>query len=356
MGADESRLGDVKHADEPFRWPWEQTAHSKDCETSSSVADGSLQIDAPDSSLTEHDGVASTADASFETDTDTDEEDPEDIVSAPIKLLITAPDGEEREYHGEGSDAEHTEIPLAAQTLHKCMKRDVSNVDLMSLDDNHDFPEWLQRSEAIWASDIRDFPAGTPLLNGGVIPEEHQEVYDFQHAGYRCQLSRNAFLAWQGSVTIPENHPLYNVRISVVHSCGLKVHGGITTVGTGIIGFDCHHGLTDIAPYEGYATNRMKELRKLVGKLADSCDPDKPKPHEEPSSSSDAAHEESLDGRNVSSTLLPPRFLKPTVPCFGGKRTYKNYHFARRELCSLAEQLARLWPPVDGNPQDDAFI
>lgn len=368
----------AQHRQEEFRWPWEERSGLRSKEGKPDDGGdkvekqgeafkwpwGSAEMKVPEPVADEPQQAPNRIISAPNADTDTDSDEDEGVSApAPIKLLITSPDGQQREHTGDEEEVEEPEDDLPLRTLHRCMKRDVSNVDLMSLTDNQDFSAWLQRSDAVWAADIRDFPAGTPLLNDGVEHEEHRDLYDFLHAGYRCRLSRNAFLAWQGHVLLPENHPLYDVRLSAVHNFGLTVHGGITTVGQGIIGFDCHHGLTDIAPYEGYAANRMKELRKLVGKLADSCNPDEQKlPGASQGASSSGAPNDSSGCTPADlsrATLMPPQFLKQAVPwnTFGrsGKRSYKSYHFARQQLCNLAEQLARQWPSADGNPQDDAL-
>ncbi len=96
------------------------------------------------------------------------------------------------------------------------------------------------------------------LIKEFTVFEYHCEIYEISIQG----LDRETWLC--GYVYLPETHPYYTFT-SENQLTHLDVHGGITFVDGGIIGFDCAHiGDSRESQNELFVT---QELENLVGQL-----------------------------------------------------------------------------------------
>lgn len=68
--------------------------------------------------------------------------------------------------------------------------------------------------------------------------------YQWEHAGFPCELWRNGFGVWCGYVAVPPGHPWHGKHYDDINA---SVHGGLTYADDGdhestwVVGFDCGH-------------------------------------------------------------------------------------------------------------------
>jgi len=164
--------------------------------------------------------------------------------------------------------------------------RRVSHTDDLQEEERERLDSWLRcASEAIKVSDIE------------LYPRKYSE--EFTHRNLQCRLFRNDYLSWCGLVICTEE-PLSTTTSSSLRDV-IKVHGGLSyptlnSSNPGHFGFDCCHTLIDSVPYVDF----LREHERRVG-LPLSSD----------------------KGNNAH-----------------GAGSYKDYEFAKKELLSLADQLA----------------
>lgn len=153
------------------------------------------------------------------------------------------------------------------------------------------------------------------------------DTYAFNHADYRCELFRNVYLAWCGSVQLPEGHPDFHAKLSALGQ--IKVHGGLSDRNfdgvsrPGCFMFDCNHTQTDLIPYSAFS--QQNNDRRQIGQLA-------------PAASQPSVTAKQSGGRLLG---LPTGggLLGVPVGSFSARKcSYKDYHFARAELTKLSEQ------------------
>jgi hypothetical protein len=101
------------------------------------------------------------------------------------------------------------------------------------------------------------------------IPAHEPDEYEFEHAGFKCEMKRTSSHAWCGYAMLPENHPYNGLDMFDDKANSLDVHGGITFAervrGKGFtLGFDCaHYGdKTSFNPNNHYAMYRTFEYAK----------------------------------------------------------------------------------------------
>ncbi|KAF4688766.1 hypothetical protein FOZ60_002432 [Perkinsus olseni] len=206
--------------------------------------------------------------------------------------------------------------------------RNQSNVELLTTPQRDQFDAFVSKCTGPWKDDLVHYPATEEDI------ESHPDVYDFEHAGYECRLRRTPYYAWQGFLYLDQCHPLYNAKLLdlLARRPSFQVHGGITGFNEGCVVFDCNHAMLDVTPFEPFT--KTDEMQKIIGPFANTI-----------KRRVDNGGEEDTEADDVEAgTLIPPPFFRQTIPGMnpGGsgrpRRSYKAYSFARRNLCSLADQ------------------
>ncbi|EEQ97401.1 hypothetical protein Pmar_PMAR029124 [Perkinsus marinus ATCC 50983] len=207
------------------------------------------------------------------------------------------------------------------------LMRNQSNVELLTTPQRDQFDAFVSKCTGPWRDDLVHYPATEEDI------DRHPDVYNFEHAGYECRLRRTPYYAWQGFLYLDPAHPLYGAKLLdlLARKPPFEVHGGITGFNDGCVVFDCNHAMLDLTPFEPFT--KTNEMQKIIGNFAST----------RKRQTGDGGEEETEEEVDPAS-LTPPPFFSQTIPGMssegGGRprRSYKAYSFARRNLCSLAEQ------------------
>eukprot|EP00929_Paragymnodinium_shiwhaense_P094381 TRINITY_DN54914_c0_g1_i1.p1 TRINITY_DN54914_c0_g1~~TRINITY_DN54914_c0_g1_i1.p1 ORF type:complete len:266 (+),score=77.64 TRINITY_DN54914_c0_g1_i1:71-868(+) len=204
------------------------------------------------------------------------------------------------------------------------IRHNVSTAQLLSDDQHGELLEWVARENGPWTEDVREFPGPQPGQHVEEASSE-AELYKPALSGFHCEIFRNEYLAWCASLQLPEDHPDFGRRPNELLG-QITVHGGLTSAEQhkGRFCFDCNHTSTDLVPYAAFVSR--KNDKKRVGGLAPVAG---------------GGGGLSAPKAGGGKLLLPGQGGQAAPPPPKGA-TYKDYHFVRQQLESLAAQfLAR---------------
>eukprot|EP00746_Dinoflagellata_sp_MGD_P112568 gnl/MRDRNA2_/MRDRNA2_49686_c0_seq2.p1 gnl/MRDRNA2_/MRDRNA2_49686_c0~~gnl/MRDRNA2_/MRDRNA2_49686_c0_seq2.p1 ORF type:complete len:157 (+),score=31.86 gnl/MRDRNA2_/MRDRNA2_49686_c0_seq2:141-611(+) len=86
------------------------------------------------------------------------------------------------------------------------IRHNCSTAQLLSDEKHLELRQWAARSDGPWAKDVAEFPCEK---GGDPSGEPYHPVL---HGLEKCELYRNDYLAWCGSVQLPDDHPDFNAR------------------------------------------------------------------------------------------------------------------------------------------------
>ncbi|CAE8640883.1 unnamed protein product, partial [Polarella glacialis] len=81
------------------------------------------------------------------------------------------------------------------------IRHNVSTAQLLSDEEQSELRRWATRQQGPWTADLEQFPG---VSGAEPASETGQETCRPMLFGYRCELFRNDYLAWCGSVQLPE--------------------------------------------------------------------------------------------------------------------------------------------------------
>jgi len=91
------------------------------------------------------------------------------------------------------------------------IRHNISTAALLTEDQHAELLQWATQQDGPWRQDIHDFPASVIKAGAPSSAQEGtwigEEPYRPELSGFRCELFRNEYLAWCGTVQLPDSHP-----------------------------------------------------------------------------------------------------------------------------------------------------